>query len=243
MWYIFNKEIRLFFSSLIGYIVIGVFLMILGLTMFVFPDFSMLEYAYASLDQLFNIAPIVFIFLIPAITMRSFAEENQAGTIELLLTKPISDFSIIFGKFLAAFTLVLFAVLPTLIYLYTVYDLGSPRGNIDLGAVAGSYIGLLFLAACFTSIGIFSSSLSNNQIVSFLLSVFLCFIAYYAFFLISRMPFVSGTLDDIIQRIGIDYHYSSISRGVVDSRDVLYFLSFIGIFLLLTMVSLAKRKW
>ncbi len=240
---IFFKEVNTFFSSLIGYIVIGVFLAALGLVMFVFPDTSILEYQYATLDQLFSVAPMIFAFLIPAITMRSFAEEQQTGTIELLATKPVSDLAIILGKFFACLALVAFAILPTLLYYYTVYELGSPKGNLDAGAIAGSYIGLIFLGGAFVAIGIFASSLTNNQIVAFILATFLCFIIHWGFGLFSRLPLFVGKSDDIIQMLGIEYHYNSISRGIVDSRDVIYFLSVIAIFIALTLTSLERRKW
>ena len=240
---IFLKEINTFFSSLIGYIVVGVFLGILGLVMFVFPDTSLLNYNFATLDQLFDIAPMVFVFLIPAITMRSFAEENQTGTIELLATRPVTDLQIVLGKFFASLALVVFALLPTLLYYYTVYQLGSPKGNLDSGAIMGSYLGLIFLAGTFVSIGIFASSLTNNQIVGFILATFLCFIFYWAFFFISKLPIFVGRVDDIVQMVGIDYHYSSISRGVIDTRDLVYFISFIGVFVAMTVTSLERRKW
>ncbi len=240
---IFYKEINTFFSSLIGYIVIGVFLMILGLMMFVFPDYSLLNYNYASLGQLFNLAPLIFMFLIPAITMRSFAEENQSGTIELLTTRPLSDLSIVLGKYLACVVLLIFALLPTLLYYYTVHQLGAPVGNLDSGAIIGSYFGLVFLGGAFAAIGIFASSITDNQIVAFILATFLCFIFYYGFFFISNLPIFVGKVDDIVQMIGIDYHYTSISRGVVDTRDVVYFLSFIAVFILMTVTALGRRKW
>ncbi|HFA47500.1 MAG TPA: gliding motility-associated ABC transporter permease subunit GldF [Bacteroidetes bacterium] len=240
---IFLKEINTFFSSLIGYIVVGVFLGILGLVMFVFPDTSLLNYNFATLDQLFDIAPMVFVFLIPAITMRSFAEENQTGTIELLATRPVTDLQIVLGKFFASLALVVFALLPTLLYYYTVYQLGSPKGNLDSGAIMGSYLGLIFLAGTFVSIGIFASSLTNNQIVGFILATFLCFIFYWGFFFISKLPIFVGRVDDIVQMVGIDYHYSSISRGVIDTRDLVYFISFIGVFVAMTVTSLERRKW
>lgn len=243
MWFIFKKEVSVFFSSLIGYIVIGVFLLILGLVMFVFPDFSLLNYNYASLDQLFGIAPLIFLFLIPAVTMRSFAEENQSGTIELLVTKPVKDYEIVLGKYFACLALVVLALLPTLLYLWTVYELGSPRGNIDLGAAFGSYIGLFLLAACFVAIGIFASVVTDNQIVSFIVATFLSFIFYYAFFLLSRLPMFVGKWDVFVQKLGIDYHYASISRGVLDSRDIIYFLSIIILFVVFTLGILQKRKW
>jgi len=240
---IFKKEINTFFSSLIGYIVIGVFLVMMGLMMWVFTDTSILEYTYASMQQLFDLSPYIFMFLIPAITMRSFAEENQTGTIELLVTKPLSDLQIIMGKYFANLVLVLFALLPTILYYVTVYQLGSPKGNIDTGGVMGSYIGLVFLAGCFVAIGLFASSLTNNQIVSFILATFLCFLFHWGFYFFSRFPFFVGRGDDVVQMLGIDYHYNSISRGVVDSRDVIYFLSLIGVFVMLTVTSLERRKW
>ncbi|MCC7244965.1 MAG: gliding motility-associated ABC transporter permease subunit GldF [Saprospiraceae bacterium] len=243
MYSIFKKEIGLFFSSLIGYLVVGVFLIMLGLMLWIFPEFSILEGKYANLDALFSISPMVFMFLIPAVTMRSFAEEKQSGTIELLVTRPISDFQIVLGKFLASLVLVIFALLPTLLYYITVYQLGAPAGNLDSGGIAGSYIGLIFLAAAFVSIGIFSSSLTNNQIVSFILAVFMCFMVYLSFDFLSRLPVFFGKTDDIVQSLGIDYHYNSISRGVIDTRDVVYFLSVIAVFLGATLLTLGKRRW
>lgn len=215
----------------------------MGLFMFVFTDYSILNYQFATLDQLFSIAPMIFMFLIPAVTMRSFAEEQQSGTIELLETRPLSDWHIVSGKYLACLLLVVFALLPTLLYYWTVHELGSPKGNLDSGAIAGSYIGLFFLAAAFTAIGIFASSLTNNQIVSFLLATFLCFIFYWGFLFISNLAVFVGKIDDIIQMIGIDYHYESMSRGVLDSRDLIYFLSLIALFLVATVTALQRRKW
>lgn len=243
MWSIFLKEINSFFSSLIGYIVIGVFLVILGVIMFIFPDTSLLDSQYATLDQLFQAAPLIFMFLIPAVTMRSFAEEQQSGTIELLETRPLSDMSIVLGKYWACLVLVIFALLPTLLYYGTVYQLGSPKGNLDAGAIAGSYIGLILLSAVFVSIGILASSLTSNQIVAFVLATFLCALFYYGFFYFSKLPVFVGKIDDIIQMIGIDYHYESISRGVIDSRDIVYFLSLIALFMALTHLSLDRRRW
>ena len=240
---IFLKEINAIFSSLIGYIVIGVFLIMMGLIMWVFPDFSILNYSYATLDQLFSIAPFIFLFLIPAITMRSFAEEQQSGTIELLATRPLSDWAIILGKYLACVVLVLFSLLPTILYYYSVYQLGSPPGNLDSGAILGSYLGLALLAAAYVAIGIFASSLTNNQIVSFVLAVFLCFFVHLGFYFLSSLPIFVGKVDDVIQMLGIDYHYNSISRGLLDSRDLVYFLSIIAIFLVFTKTSLERRKW
>ncbi len=243
MWAIYRKEIVSFLSSITGYLVISVFLVLLGLFMWVFPDTSILDYNYATLSQLFDLSPFIFLFLIPAITMRSFSEEFQIGTIELISTKPISDLKIILGKYLAVLSLVVFALLPTLIYVYSIYDLGAPRGNIDLGAVMGSYLGLFLLAASFSSIGLFASSLSSNQIIAFLAAVVLCFLLYLAFQYISKFPSFVGTSDDLIQRLGMDYHYESLSLGLIDSRDVIYFFSVIGFFLISTQIRLSSRRW
>lgn len=240
---IFWKEVNAFFSSLIGYIVVGSFLVILGLVLFVFPDTSLLSYNYASLDQLFDLAPMIFMFLIPAITMRTFAEEQQNGTIELLVTRPLRDFEIVLGKYLACMLLVLFAILPTVLYYWTVYQLGAPKGNLDSGAILGSYIGLICLSGVFVAIGLFASSLTNNQIVGFILGTFLCFIFYWGFLFFSRLPVFVATVDDIVQMIGIDYHYRMISKGIIDTRNVIYFISVILVFIWMTQTSLERRKW
>lgn len=240
---IFKKEINSFFSSLIGYVVIAVFLILTGLLLFFFRSTSLLEQNIASLDQLFDLAPKIFLFLIPAITMRTFAEEQQNGTIEFLTTKPLRDMQIIFGKYWACLLLVAFALIPTLIYYITIYQLGSPKGNLDSGAIAGSYIGLLLLGAVFVSIGIFASSLTNNQIISFLMAAFLCFFVHWGFDYLSELPVFLGNGDDIVQMLGMDYHYRSISRGIVDLADVVYYVSTITLFLLLTKLVLEKRKW
>jgi len=240
---IYFKELNHFFSSLIGYLAIGIFLLLTGLFIWVFKQYSVLDYGYSTLEVLFYMAPRVLLILVPAVTMRSFAEEKNQGTMELLFTKPVKDFQIILAKFLAAYTLVVFSILPTLIYFYSVYQLGSPVGNIDTGGVWGSYIGLLFLGAAFVAIGIFMSALSSNQIVAFILTVATCAFAFWAFDLISWFDVFSGTLDHFIEQLGISAHYDSISRGVVDTRDVLYFLSIIFIFLLFTKTSIESRKW
>lgn len=238
-----NKEIRSFLGSLIGYIVIAVFLTTLGLMMWVFPgSTNVLDSGYSSIDSLFYIAPWVFMFLIPAITMRLFAEESRTGTIELLLTKPLTDFQIVFAKYISGFTLVLFSLLPTLVYFYSVYNLGSPVGNIDVGGTMGSYFGLLFLGSVFVSIGVFASAITKNQIISFIVAVFLCFFCYVGFESISSLEFF-GSVDDIILKLGINEHYISMSRGVIDTRDVIYFLSVITLFLMLTKTVLSSRKW
>lgn len=240
---IYLKEIRSFFSSLIGYLVIGVFLLFIGLFMWVFTETSVLDYRYASMDSLFSIAPLILLLIIPAVTMRSFAEEKQKGTLELLFTKPIKDWQIIFAKFLAGLTLVLIALLPTIIYYVSIYQLGFPKGNIDGGAVFGSYLGLIFLSIVFLSISIFASSLTQNQISSFILGAFLCFIFYLGFSYASSLPIFFGTTDHIVEKIGMEYHYQSISRGKIEYRDLFYFISLAGFFYWLTLVSLSKRKW
>jgi ABC-2 type transport system permease protein len=239
---IFKKEIRSFLSSLIAYVVIIVFLLIIGLFTWVFADGNVLVQGYANLDILFFMAPWVFIFLISAITMRSFSEEIKQGTFEVLSTKPITDLQIVLGKYLAAVSLVVFAILPTLLYFYSVYDLGLPKGNIDVGATWGSYIGLVLLGASYSAIGVFSSASTPNQIVAFILSMFLCFFFYVGFDQLSNLSLFGG-LDSFVQSLGIQVHYDSISRGVVDTRDLVYFGSVIAVFLGLTLVVLDSRKW
>ena len=242
MFSLFRKEVAAFFSSLIGYIAMIVFLLTCGLFLWVFPDTAILDYGYAGLDNLFALAPWVFTFLIPAITMRSFSEEFRAGTMELLATRPISNWQIIGGKYLAALFLVLCALLPTFTYVITIYQLGAPPGNLDTGAIMGSYIGLFLLGAAFTAIGIFASSLTNNQIVAFLLSVFLCFFCYTAFDYLSKLDLFYAKADSLVEWLGINAHYTAISRGVIDTRDLVYFGSFIALFLLLTRLVLERQR-
>ncbi|MFN2395741.1 MAG: gliding motility-associated ABC transporter permease subunit GldF [Bacteroidales bacterium] len=243
MFTLFLREINNFFNNLIGYISIAVFLVINSLFLWVFPlDTNILQSGYANIDGLFSMGPFVFLFLIPAITMRFFADEKKSGTIEFLLTKPLTDTRIVLSKYFAAFVLVVFSLLPTLIYVISVYRLGFPPGNMDMGATWGSYLGLLFLGAGFVSIGLFASSLTDNQIVSFIVSIFLCGFAYIGFEFIYSLD-MFGNFDLFIRNLGIYAHYTSISRGVIDSRDVLYFFSIIVIFLLLTKVKLESRKW
>jgi len=243
MWGLYKKEITTFFSGLIGYITIGVFLLILGLMLWVFPDFNILNYPVATLQPLFTAAPFVFIFLLPALTMNSLAEERQNGTFEFLVTKPISDTTIVMSKFFAVITLVFMALIPTVLYYVTIYTLGIPQGNIDEGQLLGSYIGLFLLSAVFAAIGIFGSSLSSNQIVGFIVSLFLCALMYWGFTLLSRFPMFLGGTDWFIEKLGVEYHYFSISRGLVDTRDLIYFFSAIALFIVLTLFSLASRNW
>jgi ABC-2 type transport system permease protein len=243
MFALLKKEISSFLNSLIGYIVIIVFLLINSLFLWVFPlQFNILDYGFASIDNLFMLSPFVFLFLIPAITMRSFADEQKTGTIELLMTKPLTDMKIIAAKYIAGVVLVLFALLPTLVYFFSVYQLGLPPGNIDLGGTWGSYLGLLFLGAGFVAIGVFASSLAENQVVAFITAVFLCGFLYIGFEFIYSLS-LFGKIDLLIQSLGMNAHYTSMSRGVIDTRDVLYFLSLITVFLLLTKIKLESRKW
>lgn len=237
---VFAKEFNSYLNSLIAYLVISVFLTGIGLLLWVFPDTSVLDYGFADMDTLFSMGPYVFIFLIPAITMKSFAEEKKLGTMELLLTKPLSDWGIVFGKFLAAFALTAVALLPTLIYYFSIYRLGNPIGNIDTAGVIGSYIGLVLLAAVFCAIGVCASSFTNNQIVSFILAAFLCFIFYTGFDSLSTITTDSVLL---IKQLGILYHYEALSKGLIDSRDVIYFISVTGLMLLCAKTVIGSRQW
>jgi ABC-2 type transport system permease protein len=211
--------------------------------MWIFPgEFNTLENGYANIDSLFMLAPWVFMFLAPAVTMRMFSEEQRTGTIELLLTKPVNEWQIIFSKYLAGVILILITLLPTLFYYFTVSELGSPQWNVDTGAMWGSYLGLLFLSAGFTAIGIFASSISSNQIIAFILGVFLSFFCFVGLESLSSLELL-GIADYIILKLGINEHYISMSRGVIDSRDVLYFVALIGSFLWFTKLKLDSRKW
>ncbi|MES2616306.1 MAG: gliding motility-associated ABC transporter permease subunit GldF [Bacteroidota bacterium] len=242
MFSIFKKEIRSFLSSLIAIIVIVVFLIANGLFLWVFHETNILDSGYANIDPLFEMAPLIFIFLISAITMRSFSEEKKAGTFEILTTKPITDTSILLGKYFAGLVIVIFSILPTLIYYYTVSELAVPKGNIDTGALWGSYLGLVLLSAGYISIGLFSSVITDNQIVSFIVSMFLCFFFYSTFDYLGSFSFFKNT-EFFIEWFGISYHYRNISKGVVDSRDIVYFLSLIVLFLWLTKIIFSSRKW
>jgi ABC-2 type transport system permease protein len=239
---IFKKELAGFFSSLIAYIAISAFLLVMGLFVWVFPDTSVLDFGFASLDGFFSVAPWIFIFLIPAITMRSFSEENKSGTIELLLTKPITDMEIILAKYFAGLCIALLAIAPTIFYYFSVYQLGATKGNIDSGAVIGSYIGLLFLSGSLVSIGLFASAISDNQIVAFIIGVFISFLCFAGFDSFSKLD-LFGRFDQLVAELGINEHYLSMSRGVLDSRDAVYFIGFIAVFLFSTKIVLESRKW
>lgn len=242
MFAILKKEISSFFSSAIGYLVVAIFLIINGLFLWVFKgDFNILNYGFADLTPFFTVAPWILVFLIPAITMRSFSEEKRLGTLELLLTKPISEWQIVLGKYFGAFTLIIIALLPTLLYVYTVWQLGNPTGNLDIGSTLGSYFGLLFLVAAYTSIGVFTSTLSENQIVAFITAVFLCFFLYFGFEGIANFSNF-GSATAFVESLGMKSHFNSIARGVIDTRDVIYFLSITVFFILCTVLRLRKHN-
>ena len=243
MFSLYLKEIKAYLTSLVGYIFIAVFLVVTGLFLWVFPNINnILLSGMADLQGLFNLSRFLFLLLIPAITMRSFAEEKRSGTMELLLTKPLSDNQIIAAKFLSAFTLLIIALIPTFIYIISVYNLGNPPGNIDMGSTWGSYLGLALLGSAFIAIGLLISSLTNNQIIAFILTAPICFILSFGFEFIYSFDSL-GNLGYLIKNLGIDHHYTSISKGVIDSRDIIYFLSVVFLFLFGTRIVLISRKW
>lgn len=237
------KEIQGFFSSLIGYIVIIVFLVTNSLFLWVFPgNLNVLDGGFATLDSFFTMAPWVFLFLVPAVTMRLFSEEKRAGTLEFLLTKPLSDLQLILAKYLGGLILVLLSLVPCLVFYWSVYTLGNPPGNIDTGGTWGAFIGLFFLAAIYVAVGVFSSALSENQIVSFIIGVLLCFVLYIGFDYLSELP-AFESFEAFIVNFGINEHYKSISRGVIDSRDLVYYMATITFFILVTKIKLQSRNW
>ncbi len=238
---VFQKELNGFFNSLVGYLVISVFLVGVGLFVWVFPG-NLPDAGFATLDTLFGTVPLVYLFLVPAITMRTFAEEKRAGTMELLLTRPLTDLQIILGKYLACVVLVAAALAPTLVYYFSVWLLGSPPGNLDSAGVAGSYLGLLLLGASFAAVGVFASALTDNQIVAFILAVFLCFVWYVGFSSLAQLPWLAGHAYTVALW-GMDTHFDSLGRGVVDSRDLVYFLGIVVVFIYLTWLVLRARKW
>lgn len=246
MFTLYLKEIRSFLSSLIGYIAISVFISLIGIFMWVIPaeggGYNILDNGFANLDPLFIIAPWVYLFLIPAITMRSFSEEKKAGTIELLLTRPLTDMQIVMAKYFAGLTLVIVSLLPTLIYYYSVHVLGAPKGNLDTGGMWGSYLGLLFLGAGFVGIGIFSSAIAENQVIAFIIAMLLCFFCYIGFEYVADSG-IFGKSASFFKSMGINDHYVSMSRGVMDTRDIIYFISLAAVFNLLTRLVLESRKW
>ena len=230
---IFKKEISQFFSSLTSHLAMGVFLLLMGLFLFIFPDTSILDYGYATLDKFFELAPFILLLLVPAITMRSFSDEFRSGTWELLKTKPISLQQVIFGKYFASLVIALLALAPTLVYVFTIHRL-SINGSIDSGGILGAYIGLIFLTALFTAIGICCSSLTSNAVVAFLLSAFVCLIVYMGFGAVSQIPTLQGGADYWIENFGADLHYQNMSRGLVELKDLVFFIVISGLFLLFT---------
>ncbi len=232
MWSICKKELNQFFSSLTGYIAVVLFLLINGIFLFLLKDSSIFENGYATMDQFFDLAPWVLLFLIPAISMRSLSDELKSGTFELLKTKPLKPLQIILGKYISILLIALFAIIPTFVYVFSISYFSS-SGSIDTGGIAGSYIGLFLLSATFASICLSCSGLTSNSVVAFLLGGFICLIFYFGFNAISKISVFQGSFDYYIEMLGIDFHYKSISRGVLDTRDLVYFFSviFISIFI------------
>lgn len=239
MFAIAKKDVQQFFGSLTGYITIILFLLINGLFLFILKDSNIFDFGYATLDKFFELAPWVFLFLVPAISMRSLSEEFKTGTFEILQTQPLTKWQIVMGKYMAILFVIVISILPTLIYIVTIQSLST--AGIDEGGITGSYIGLLLLSFSFASISLFSSGLSNNGVVSFLISTFLCVLLYFGFSALSKIPGFEGRADYYLEMLGIDFHYASIRRGVIDSRDILYFISMIWFFLLLTVKNLHKK--
>ena len=239
MWSICKKELHQFFSSLTGYISIIVFLLANGLVLFVFEN-NIFDFGYATLEKFFQLSPWILLLLIPAITMRSFSDEFKAGTFEILQTRPLTRWQIVTGKYFGCLSVVLIALLPTIVYIFSIQALSSTEG-LDMGATIGSYIGLFFLAAVFTAIGVCSSSFTSNSVIAFIAAIIGCALLYYGFDAISRLQMMSGGADYYIEMIGIDFHYRSISRGVIDTRDIIYFLSVIFFALFITNRNLLKR--
>ncbi len=240
MFSIAKKELHQFFSSLTGYITIVLFLLVNGLFLFVLKDSNIFDFGYATLDKFFELAPWILLFLIPAITMRSLSDEFRTGTFEILQTRPLTKWQIVLGKYSAILTVIVFSLLPTLIYVITIKSL-SAGGGIDTGGITGSYIGLFFLAAVFSAIGLCCSGFTGNAVIAFLISAFACLILYFGFSAISQLPMLQGKADYYIEMLGIDFHYRSISRGVVDTRDIIYFISIIFFFLLMTVKNINKK--
>jgi len=240
MWSICKKELQQFFSNLTGYITIILFLLVNGIFLFVLNDSNIFDFGYASLDKFFELAPWILLFLVPAVTMRSLADEFNGGTFEILQTRPITKWQIVLGKYISILIIMLFVILPTIIYVITIKSL-SAQGGIDTGGILGSYIGLFLLAAVFSAIGLCCSGFTNNAVIAFLISAFTCLIIYFGFNALSKLPFFANGFDYYIEMLGIDFHYRSISRGVLDSRDLVYFISIIYIFLLTTVKNLHKK--
>ncbi|MBJ10169.1 MAG: gliding motility-associated ABC transporter permease subunit GldF [Flavobacteriales bacterium] len=243
MFALFKKEINGFFSTPVGFLIIAVFLLSNSLLMWGFSsDYNILDNGYAHMDSLFILAPILFLLFIPAVTMRLFADEHKEGTIELILTKPLTELQIVLAKYFAGLILVILSILPTLVHYFSIYSLGETNGNLDSAGIFGSYIGLFFLASGFVAIGTFSSAISKNQIISFIIAIIISAFFYLGWDIIAS-GISNGKVELTIQYIGINAHYLSLSKGVIDTRDILYFISLNTLFVLLTQTILASRKW
>jgi ABC-2 type transport system permease protein len=240
MWSICKKELQQFFSNLTGYIAIVLFLLVTGLFLFVLKDSNIFDFGYATLDKFFELAPWILMFLVPAITMRSLSDEFKTGTFEILQTKPLTRWQVVLGKYAAIIVVLLFVIIPTFIYVFTIKKL-SVQGGIDSGGITGSYIGLFFLAAVFAAISLCCSGFTNNAVVAFLISVFACLVLYFGFSALSKLAILANGADYYVEMLGIDFHYRSMSRGVLDSRDLVYFCSIIFLFLLITVKNLHKK--
>lgn len=240
MWSICKKELHQFFSNLSGYIAIILFLLVNGLFLFVLKDSNIFDFGYASLDTFFELAPWILIFLVPAITMRSLSEEFKTGTFEILQTRPLTKWQVVAGKYISVLLVLVFVIVPTFVYIFTIKKL-SAGGGIDSGGITGSYIGLFLLAAVFAAIGLCCSSFTNNAVVAFLISAFGCLVLYFGFNALSKLPVFQAGADYFIEMLGIDFHYRSVSRGLLDSRDIVYFASLVVLFLLVTVKNLLKR--
>jgi ABC-2 type transport system permease protein len=240
MWSICKKELQQFFSNLSGYIAIILFLLVNGLFLFVLKDSNIFDFGYATLDKFFELAPWILIFIVPAITMRTLSDEFKTGTLEILHTRPLTKWQIVLGKYFSVLVVMAFVIVPTFLYIFTIKSL-SASGSIDGGGIAGSYLGLFFLSAVFAAIGLCISSFTSNAVVAFLITASVCLALYFGFNAISKLPVFIGKADYYIEMFGIDFHYNSISRGLLDSREVVYFFSLIFLFLLITVKNLQKR--
>jgi len=239
---LYKKEISIFFSTIIGYLIIGLFLLISSLILWHdISEINILDNAYASMDSFFSIAPLIFLLFIPSVSMRVFSEEFNTGTIETLITKPISSFEIVTAKFFAVLSLVIIAILPTITYVISIYFLGETTGNLDLAAVVGSYIGLILLGSIFSSISVYASSLSSNQIVAFILAIIMSSFFFFGFDILSQLPFLQ-IVDLTLQKIGISYHYNMMSKGLLKVSDLVYFMSVSLLFIKLTEVVIKNKN-
>jgi ABC-2 type transport system permease protein len=239
---LYKKEISIFFSTIIGYLIIGLFLLISSLILWHdISEINILDNAYASMDSFFSIAPLIFLLFIPSVSMRVFSEEFNTGTIETLITKPISSFEIVTAKFFAVLSLVIIAISPTITYVISIYFLGETTGNLDLAAVVGSYIGLILLSSIFSSISVYASSLSSNQIVAFILAIIMSSFFFFGFDILSQLPYLQ-IVDLTLQKIGISYHYNMMSKGLLKVSDLVYFMSVSLLFIKLTEVVIKNKK-